>query len=381
VRQSEEAGTAAFARVPPEDEAREPWRLAAPSEDRSGPTEPPLPVADRRPLFDLGQWRAGEHEGAKALANAAHALGRLDERLRFSGEGPVGRLALLEASAITWLGRQRITPDRIALYGHLSASGAGDDAPDLRIAAWAARRLGGELPGDPSRHPEQMAAFLGHGSRKGDAADALVADALDWAGVLQEAQDLHPISRAALAWHVWTTLEVAGPTARVEGAVAAARTGVGADRTGGRFLPVALAGAGGYLAGGTPKDRMKTWYGAVERSALRALMELARIDAWHRDAAEATAGLSGRTPARLLDALAALPLASAPVLEHLTGASRAAVQRNLDRLVALGLVSEVTGQDRYRIWRASTATSGDSPGRMTPGGSETDLAQYALNTK
>jgi Fe2+ or Zn2+ uptake regulation protein len=33
-----------------------------------------------------------------------------------------------------------------------------------------------------------------------------------------------------------------------------------------------------------------------------------------------------------------------------TGASRAAVLRNLDLLVARGLVREVTGQGRFRIW-------------------------------
>jgi len=38
--------------------------------------------------------------------------------------------------------------------------------------------------------------------------------------------------------------------------------------------------------------------------------------------------------------------------EELTGASRAAVQRNLACLEALGLVKEVTGQGRYRVWRA-----------------------------
>jgi DNA-binding IclR family transcriptional regulator len=33
-----------------------------------------------------------------------------------------------------------------------------------------------------------------------------------------------------------------------------------------------------------------------------------------------------------------------------TGAPRAAVQRNLDVLVARGLAREVTGQGRYRVW-------------------------------
>lgn len=43
---------------------------------------------------------------------------------------------------------------------------------------------------------------------------------------------------------------------------------------------------------------------------------------------------------------------SAPMVEMLTGASRAAVQRNLVLMEAQGLIRELTGQGRYRMWRA-----------------------------
>ena len=39
--------------------------------------------------------------------------------------------------------------------------------------------------------------------------------------------------------------------------------------------------------------------------------------------------------------------------EQLTGASRAAVQRNLAWMEAQGLIREVTGQGRFRIWKAA----------------------------
>jgi len=38
--------------------------------------------------------------------------------------------------------------------------------------------------------------------------------------------------------------------------------------------------------------------------------------------------------------------------EVLTGASRAAVQRNLGWMETHGLINEMTGQGRYRMWRA-----------------------------
>lgn len=42
------------------------------------------------------------------------------------------------------------------------------------------------------------------------------------------------------------------------------------------------------------------------------------------------------------------------MVEALTGASRAAVQRNLAWMQARGLVYEMTGQGRFRMWRATS---------------------------
>ena len=44
--------------------------------------------------------------------------------------------------------------------------------------------------------------------------------------------------------------------------------------------------------------------------------------------------------------------------EALTGASRAAVQRNLKWMEDRGLIREVTGQGRFRMWRACLPTIG-----------------------
>jgi Fic family protein len=62
--------------------------------------------------------------------------------------------------------------------------------------------------------------------------------------------------------------------------------------------------------------------------------------------------LSGRTPTALRKTFTDWPLISAPMAEILTGASRAAVQRNLKLMDEMGLVQEISGQGRFRIWRA-----------------------------
>ena len=82
-------------------------------------------------------------------------------------------------------------------------------------------------------------------------------------------------------------------------------------------------------------------------------MDCDRLTAWQGRAAQATAHLSGRTPERLITALVDWPLVSAPLLEQQTTASRAAVQRNMLRFQELGLIREVTGQSRFRFWRAA----------------------------
>jgi hypothetical protein len=67
----------------------------------------------------------------------------------------------------------------------------------------------------------------------------------------------------------------------------------------------------------------------------------------------ATRHLSGRTPPALREVMAEWPLLSAPMAETLTGASRAAVQRNLAWMEGQGLIREVTGQGRFRMWRVA----------------------------
>lgn len=118
------------------------------------------------------------------------------------------------------------------------------------------------------------------------------------------------------------------------------------------FLPLTLTGFAALTASGNPEARLTGWISGAHRAVLSALMTLERLAAWRARAEAETADLQGRTPARLIAALVAHPMLAAPQAEAATGASRAAVQRNLDTLVARGLVREVTGQGRFRVWAA-----------------------------
>ena len=85
---------------------------------------------------------------------------------------------------------------------------------------------------------------------------------------------------------------------------------------------------------------------------MAALLHLERLSDWQAKAETALADLQGRTPPALIGVLAEWPTVTAPMAEAATKASRASVQRNLTLMQTRGLIREVTGQGRYRVWTA-----------------------------
>lgn len=158
----------------------------------------------------------------------------------------------------------------------------------------------------------------------------------------------HPVTRAAMAHALWPS---AGTEAdRIEAVVVAGR--IAAVECGAAvFAPVAMGGV--LRAYGAPDARLAAWLEAVEAGCLAAMRHLDGIEAWSARAVEVMAPLSGRTPRALREVLAEWPLVSAPMAEALTGASRAAVQRNLVWMETQGLIREVTGRGRFRMWTAA----------------------------
>lgn len=304
----------------------------------------PLPRADRRPLFDPLEWRTAEAALAPDLAALAFDAGRLAERLT-AMPGAAERIALQEAAGISWWAGDRIGADRLALWMIQREGATGADAQGVARAAWAARRLPAPRD-DRLAWPARLAGHLGRdGDRIDEAAEALFG--MDM---------LHPATTAAAGFHLWRLL-APRETGAVEAAVLAARLAAGvAGPTAApgalTFLPVTLAGFGALSASGSAERRLSGFLTGAHQAILSALMTLDRLRRWQHRAAEVTADLSGRTPARLIDTLSRLPMVSAPVAERETGASRAAVQRNLETLTSRGLIREITGQGRFRVWAA-----------------------------
>lgn len=321
------------------------WFLPGPPEGEPD-FLPPLPRAEPDERAQVAGWQKAQAAEALHLAQAAARLGALDERLRRGPEGWRHRLALIEASGLSWLSGDRITPDRLGLWQAMRASAAGEDTAALQRTAWAFRRLsGGPGPG------ADIAGFLGRHEARGD--DPLTGRISGWAAIMKAASALHPIVRACFAFHLWPLAGI-GPEGDVlEGAVIAARMSAGGGQGGVLFAPVLMSGAGGLRGGGGPQERLHRWLQAVDQGILRAMRHLDQLDHWESEARARIKPLSGRTPPRLIEVFRSWPLVTAPLAEELTGASRAAVQRNIAWFEAQHLVQEVTGQGRFRVWRAS----------------------------
>jgi hypothetical protein len=325
------------------------WFLPGPIDEEPDDL-PPGPRAELRETAIPDDWRKAEAGTAARLARVSGRLGALGERLR---RGPAGwrhRLALIEAADLGWAMGDRVAPDRLALWMSMRLSGVQEDMGTLARVGWAVRRLTGG-PGPE----EDLSAFLDRRDpgTLGEDAEPFADRAGGWLDLMAEAADLHPITRACMGFHLWSLAGLGQHGDRMEAAVTASRVAVSESR-GAVFAPLAMGGARGFRAGAPPTDRLTRWLGGMETACLTAMRHLDDIEAWSAQADARMAPLSGRTPPALRALLTEWPLVSAPMAERLTGASRAAVQRNLAWMEARGLIREVTGQGRYRMWRAAT---------------------------
>ncbi|MEL7176031.1 MAG: hypothetical protein AAGK28_05865 [Pseudomonadota bacterium] len=324
------------------------WFLPGPLEEEPDDL-PPGPRAEPPDTAVVHDWAEAEGLHAARLARVAGRLGALDDRLLRSPEGWRHRLALIEAADLSWFAGDRVSSDRLALWISMRLSGAQDDPNALARVGWAVRRLTGG-PGPKV----DLAAFLDRRDPENIeySAERFEDRAGGWLDVMTAATDLHPITRACMGFHLWSLAGLGQHGDQIEAAVTASRIAA-SDGSGAVFAPLAMGGAGGLRVSGLPTERLASWLDGMNRATLTAMRTLDDIEAWTGWAENVMAQLSGRTPVALRKVFTGWPLVSAPMAEAVTGASRAAVQRNLTWMEASGLIREVTGQGRYRMWKAA----------------------------
>ena len=324
------------------------WFLPGPLEEEPDDL-PPGPRAEPPDTAVIEDWVKAEGVHASRLARVAGRLGALDDRLLRGPEGWRHRLALIEAADLSWFAGDRVSSDRLALWISMRLSGGQDDPNVLARVGWAVRRLiGGPEPN------ADLAAFLDRRDPKNieGCAERLKDRAGGWLDVMAAAADLHPITRACMGFHLWSLAGLGQHGDQMEAAVTASRIAA-SDGRGAIFAPLAMGGAGGLRVSGLPPDRLARWLDGMNSAILTAMRTLDDVEKWKVQAENVMADLSGRTPVALRKVFTEWPLVSAPMAEVMTGASRAAVQRNLALMEESGLIREVTGQGRYRIWQGT----------------------------
>lgn len=122
------------------------------------------------------------------------------------------------------------------------------------------------------------------------------------------------------------------------------------------FLSLGRAAARVLPAGGSPGERLRVHLAALTSGAESARRDLVRIAGWTERARSATLGIKGNNPSKIIATLRDRPLSSTATIERTAGISRDTAERLLARLQEMGLVREVTGAKRFRIWAARTGS-------------------------
>lgn len=314
----------------------------------------PLPRSDRRDLLDAEPWRQAEAALAADLARAAQTVGRLDEAVRRVGPGAAERLAYREVEAMLRADGRWLDRDRIG-RAQLDAGGDPDQARDLERARWALRRLLA-----PPAVPSELRTFLGLHRPAGQgglpqtrraADEAFDEMEVHWHHTLDRLEDLHPITQGCAALRAWRLLDVSGEGESLDGAVMASCIAAQEHRTLG-FVPLAPPGQS-WRRGGAVLDVLRLWVAEVRSGAVSALAELGRVTDWREQATARIADLGGRNPGKILAVLAARPYVSAADVSDAAGVSRDTAERTLRTLERRGIVKEITGRGRFRLWRGA----------------------------
>lgn len=305
-------------------------------------------------------WYQAQAIHASLLADTALELGRLDGMLaampfdtRF---GARRRLALIEAEEMAWAQGTPVARDEIGR--DLMDARTGTDLEALAQARWAQRRLEGQGPLDDLR------AFLGL-RRNADLAPADHAltsrstgagfdeAARAFLGDVEALSDLHPLIRAPLHILLWRQAGLSGDDMIIEAAVWSGRA-MTAGSEGVVFAPLGRQGRSAWAVGGVAEMRVMRHLQAVRSGARDARMMLVRLSVWTAEAMAWAQAQNGPSPERVIEVLAAHPLSNAALIETRTGLSRITVERILTRLHAAGLVRELTGATRFRLWEPAS---------------------------
>ncbi|MER5174021.1 hypothetical protein [Thioclava kandeliae] len=273
---------------------------------------------------------------AYELAATSIRWGRFIDRFKRAPKGLQQHLAIREACDLSWLGDHPVQPERVSLWLAMRTSSITYDLNALQQTAWTVRHLLSAT--DPL---DDLQAFLDRKQEAGGDIDRCSA-------IIMQASGLSPIVRACYAHSIWTLAELGKHGARIEGAVLAQRLASSFTSDTG-FLPMASAGSAPF-SGASAYQRLVRWLDGAGASILRAMRILDDYEHWGHLARASQAIFKVETRDALIDLFLCAPYVTTALAMDRTGLSKTSIVRHLTALQDNGIVREITGQNRFKIW-------------------------------
>ncbi|MEM7744850.1 MAG: helix-turn-helix domain-containing protein, partial [Pseudomonadota bacterium] len=174
-----------------------------------------------------------------------------------------------------------------------------------------------------------------------------------WCAAMDTLQNTHPLTRAAAAFALWRGMGLSDLDTLLEPGVIAARVAAAGARGGLSSVPLSDGAPRLGQAGGHAPMRLENWLLAVAETAAHAQMQLDRLEAWHARAIDRAVEMKGKGAPALLAFAAARPVLSARDVAKALTVTPVQARTLLNRLEALGLLRELTGNSRFRFWTAA----------------------------
>ncbi|MBU2958964.1 hypothetical protein Q4511_15715 [Paracoccus sp. 1_MG-2023] len=305
-------------------------------------------------------WVQAQSRLTVPLSRASRELGRLEATLKSfepeEAEGLCKRFALLETEAMLW--GQGLILSRDEIGREILEARSSSDPEALRLARWSMRRLAGQ--GAQS----ELRSFLGFHAMSGNEANPFIPDLpyrgrefeeaeAEFFAAIDDLGALDPLARGPAVLQLWRQSGLLRPGQVVEPAVWSARH-MASGAEGVSFVPMGIHGRRVWSGSGPADLRLGAHLNAVEAGCREARLLADGLRDWSRRARHVLKGTSGDTADRLVRALVARPMLFAADAELMAGISRTTAVRLLTRLQSRGLLREITGTRRFRLWSAVT---------------------------
>lgn len=337
---------------------------------------PPEPEddEDKEPFFfDSSAWFTAERNYLTELSEITFHLGMLSQKLKTLGQGALDRLIRMEAVELSWSAGERIPLDKLHFYLSLRKlpispeqmailqnvtwayrayhKGCDPMQDDIRILLERQELKSQEIIHPADRHLSQSSVSPS-GLTSTILSSQMFTDRFDeWFEAMSQTRHLHPVTRSALAFFMWQAIEVTGRSSLYEGAVVAQKMGRYSERNFLGLLPLASAGHPVFQRVGTIEERLARWIKGATNASLRCLLEIERVEDWYERASPVIESRRGGNLALTRQLFVDYPMISSELMTDRLDVSHATAMRLIESFTSAGLVEEVTGYSRFRLWR------------------------------